>query len=253
MIFAPARFALVAGVASVALGACGGEGVRITQREETTEEGSPLRAISALSCPEHHGDLTRIETAADGLSCLYTGPRGAKVTLQLVTFEPGQSVTDVLSPFDRSMRELMPETVSRASSGEDGPLVSVQSNGENARVRLPGVSIDQDGERASINIGGIRIRADGASEPAEGDVTSVNVNEEAAEIRTRAGGGDVRATYILTDDTPSEDGWRTVGYEARGPGAGPIVVALVRSKDRDEDALFEAAKELVTLNVGGSL
>ena len=43
---------------------------------------------------------------------------------------------------------------------------------------------------------------------------------------------------------------RTVGYEARGPVGGPIVVATVRSKDRDPDRLFDAAKALVTLNVG---
>ena len=253
MILAPARLALIAGAAAIGLSSCGGEGVRITKREETTQEGSPLRAISALSCPEHHGDLTRIETAADGLSCLYAGPRGSKLTLQLVSLEPGRSVTDALAPFDRSMRELMPATVARATAGEDGALVSVQSDGENARVRLPGISIDQEGERASVNIGGIRIRADGESEPTGGDLVSVNANGEAAEVRSRAQGSDVRATYVLTDDSASEEGWRTVGYEARGPGAGPIVIAIVRSKDRDEDPLFDAARELVTLNVGGSL
>jgi len=252
MILAPVRLALTAGCAAVALSACGGEGVRITKREETTQEGSPLRAITSLSCPEHHGDLTRIETATDGLSCLYTGPRGAKVTLQLVTLEPGQMIADVLAPFDQSTRALMPETASRAASGEDGAQVSVQADGANARVRLPGIRIDQDGERASINIGGFRIRADGAADSSDSDVVSVNANGEAAEIRTRAQGSDIRATYILTDASPSQDGWRTVGYEARGPGAGPIIVALVRSKDRDEDLLFEAAKDLVTLNVGGS-
>lgn len=252
MILALARLALITGAAAVGLSSCGGEGVRITKREETTEEGAPLRAITALSCPEHHGDLTRIETAADGLSCLYTGPRGAKVTLQLVMLAPGQSVANVLAPFDESARALMPETATRANAGDSGAAISVQSDGENARMRLPGISIDQNGERASVNIGGIRIRADGASEPSNGDFVSISANGEAAEVRTRAQGGDVRATYVLTDASPSEDGWRTVGYEARGPGAGPVVVALVRSKDRDEDALFEAAGELVTLNVGGS-
>lgn len=254
MILAPARLALTVGCAAVVLSACGGDGVRITKREATTEEGSPLRAITALSCPEHHGDLTRIETAADGLSCLYTGPRGSKVTLQLVALEPGQSISDVLAPFDQSAQALMPETAGRASASGDEAQVSVQTDGENARVRLPGLTIDQDGERASVNIGGIRIRADGAGgRAAEGDMVSVNANGNAAEVRTRAQGSDVRATYVLTDEIPSEEGWRTVGYEARGPGAGPIVVALIRSKDRDEDPLFEAARDLVTLNVGGSL
>ena len=41
-----------------------------------------------------------------------------------------------------------------------------------------------------------------------------------------------------------------VGYEARGPVGGPIVVATVRSKDRERDPVFEDARELVELNVG---
>lgn len=253
MILAPARLALIAGCAALALSACGGDGVRITKREGTTEEGTPLRAITALSCPEHHGNLTRVETAPDGLSCLYAGPRGARVTLRLVALAEGQTVNDVLLPFETDLRTLMPETAARASDGEDNAQVSVQTDGENTRVRLPGLSVDQDGERASINIGGIRIRADGASESDTGEIVSVNANENAAEIRTRASGDDLRATYILTDETASDAGWRTVGYEARGPGAGPLVIAVIHSKDREEDPVFEAAKELITLNVGGSL
>jgi hypothetical protein len=54
----------------------------------------------------------------------------------------------------------------------------------------------------------------------------------------------------MAANEPSASGWRTVGYEARGPVGGPIVVATVRSKDRAPDRLFDAAKALVTLNVG---
>ena len=43
---------------------------------------------------------------------------------------------------------------------------------------------------------------------------------------------------------------RSVGYEARGPAGGPLVVATIRSKDRDKGSAFEDAKDLVTLNVG---
>ena len=252
MIPPPARLALIAGSAAMALSACGGDGVRITKREGTTEEGTPLRAITTLSCPEHHAELTRVETAPDGLSCTYAGPRGARVTLQLVALAEGQPINDVLLPYETDLRALMPHTAERASAGGDDSQVSVQSDGQNTRVRLPGVSVDQDGERASINIGGIRIRADGAPDTGDSEVVSVNANGEAAEIRTRASGEDLRATYILTDETASEEGWRTVGYEARGPGAGPLVVAVIQSKGREEDPVFEAAKDLITLNVGGS-
>ena len=240
-------------VSAYALAACGDPAVRITKREETSHEGEPVRAVSELNCPEHQGDLTRTETAADGLSCTYAGPRGAEVTLQLVHLAEGQSSSDALAPFEASLRALMPHTVERAG---DSPLVSVQSGGDSTRVRLPGVSVDEGQGRSSVRIGPILIESDSSSGDAgsEGDETvSVNANDNAAEIRTRSEGDALRATYVLTDEVASEDGWRLVGYEARGPVDGPLVIAIVHSKDRDEDVVFDAAKDLVSLNVGGSL
>lgn len=237
-----------------ALTACGDPAVRITKREETSREGAPIRAISELNCPEHQGDLTRTETAADGLSCTYAGPRGAEVTLQLVRLEDGQSASAALAPFEADLRALMPHTVDRAG---DSPLVSVQSGGDSTRVRLPGLSVDEGNGRSSVRIGPFRIESDSSSEDGaahdDAEVVSVNANDNAAEVRTRSEGEALRATYILTDEEPSEEGWRLVGYEARGPVDGPIVIAVVQSKDRDEDVVFDAAKDLVSLNVGGSL
>jgi hypothetical protein len=56
--------------------------------------------------------------------------------------------------------------------------------------------------------------------------------------------------FRSTDNTASDAGWRLVGYEARGPQGGPIVVATVRAKDRNNDGVFDDAKDLVSLNVG---
>jgi hypothetical protein len=238
-------------VSAYALAACD-PAVRITKREETSHEGEPVRAVSELNCPEHQGDLTRTETAADGLSCTYAGPRGAEVTLQLVHLAEGQSASEALAPFEVGLRALMPHTVERAG---DSPLVSVQSGGDSTRVRLPGVSVDEGGGRSSVRIGPILIESDASETDADhpGETVSVNANDNAAEVRTRSEGDALRATYILTDEEASEAGWRLVGYEARGPVAGPIVIAVVHSKDRDEDVVFDAAKDLVSLNVGGSL
>jgi len=41
-----------------------------------------------------------------------------------------------------------------------------------------------------------------------------------------------------------------VGFEARGPVGGPLVIATVRSKDTNRGRAFEDARDLVTLNVG---
>lgn len=246
------RALLVLCVSAYALAACGDPAVRITKRDETSHEGEPVRAVSELNCPEHQGDLTRTETAADGLSCTYAGPRGAEVTLQLVNLAEGQSTSEVLAPFEAALRALMPHTVERAG---DSPLVSVQSGGDSTRVRLPGVSVDEGGGRSSVRIGPILIESDASETDPDhpGEIVSVNANDNAAEVRTRSEGDALRATYILTDEEASDAGWRLVGYEARGPLSGPIVIAVVHSKDRDEDVVFDAAKDLVSLNVGGSL
>jgi hypothetical protein len=41
-----------------------------------------------------------------------------------------------------------------------------------------------------------------------------------------------------------------VGYEARGPVGGPLVVATIRSRDANRDRVMEDARALVRLNVG---
>ena len=69
-------------------------------------------------------------------------------------------------------------------------------------------------------------------------------------IRARAGGEATRTSWILTDNRSSESGWRVVGYEARGPVGGPLVVATVRSRDGDRERALEDARALVTLNAG---
>jgi hypothetical protein len=61
----------------------------------------------------------------------------------------------------------------------------------------------------------------------------------------------VRATYRLADETPSPAGWSLVGYEAHGPAGGPLVVAVVKSKDAQEEPVFHDADRLVRANVGG--
>lgn len=134
------------------------------------------------------------------------------------------------------------------------PGMRIDAQGDKATVRLPGMRIDADGDRANIKIGGITIRADDKSGQVNvrstDEVVSIDARDNTARIRTSAPGEAVRATFLMTADQSSTTGWRVVGYEARGPSGGPIVVATVRGKDRNENRVFEAAKALVTLNVG---
>ncbi len=140
------------------------------------------------------------------------------------------------------------------------PGMRIDAQGDKATVRLPGMHIDADGDRANIKIGGITIRADdknsqvnvrsNSGSSSDADAVTIDANDSSARIRTNSPGDAIRATFMMTADQSSTTGWRVVGYEARGPSGGPIVVATVRGKDRNENRVFEAAKALVTLNVG---
>ncbi|TAJ58042.1 methyltransferase type 11 [Brevundimonas sp.] len=137
------------------------------------------------------------------------------------------------------------------------PGVAIDANGDDATVRLPGVQIQTRGDKASVRIGGFHIDADDSDGSArvtgsggDGENVSINAQDDAAEIRASAGGEATRTSWILTDNRTAESGWRLVGYEARGPVGGPLVVATVRSRDSNHERAFEDAKDLVALNAG---
>ena len=273
--------------------ACDGDSVRISTT--TTDSGAKgvLKVVDALQCPETIGVLTRKGTAhAGGTTCLYTGPRGAEVSLQLIALTD-QGADAILRRFETTLSADMPHTTAelrasadaaRAQASADqaqvqadiaaveadkarveadaaadrasvrGPGMAIDAQGDRATVRLPGMSVDADGDKASVRIGGFSINADDSTGEARitssDESVSVQAHDNAAEIRTNAPGDATRRTYLLTDSRPADQGWRLVGFEARGPVGGPIVIATVRAKDRDSDGVFDSAKELVTLNVG---
>lgn len=261
--------------------------VRITT-STTSDSSGVLKVVDALQCPQTQGVLTRKGSArADG-SCVYSGPRGSEVILQLVALD-GRTSSQALKVFEQALTSDLPEAMAQVEAdnartqadiarvaddadraaadaarpaevvGGDSAQISmpglrVDAEGDKATVRLPGMRIDADGDRANIRIGGLTIRADDKTSRVNvssgDDTVKIDATDGAARIRTSASGEAVRATFLMTGKQDSASGWRTVGYEARGPSGGPIVVATVRSKDRDPDRLFDAAKALVTLNVG---
>jgi hypothetical protein len=275
-------------LAALLTAACDGESsVRISATEASTAGKGVLKVIDALQCPETIGVLTRKGSAhAAGAECLYTGPRGAEVSLKLVRLDD-QPIETILDRYERDLMASMPHTAAslaasreasaaRAAADEASveaqaaavaavdasaesasvrmPGVTVDAEGDRANVRLPGLTVDANGDQASVRIGGISIEADDASGnvdiSSEDETVSVQARDDAAEIRTRIPGDAVRTTYVLTDDRPAQAGWRLVGFEARGPSGGPVVIAVVRAKDRNSDGVLDSARDLVTLNVG---
>lgn len=248
-----------------------------------------LKVIDTLQCPQTMGVLTRKGSAqAEGTVCTYAGPRGAEVTLHLIALDPGDNVDDVLKMFEDRLTRDMPSAAAAIADGQrqaaraeaeaaradaeaeradaqaakadaqaaraEASAGQSKSAGDTAHVRLPGIAIDAEGEKANVRIGPIHIRADdeNANVNVSGDGETVNIqaHDDGAEIRTRESGDATRATWLLTDGRRSQDGWRSVGYQARGPQGGPIVLVTVRTKERNHDRVFDAAGDLVSLNVG---
>lgn len=228
--------------------------------------------------------------SAGGPTCTYVGPRGTEVVLHLVPLDGSspaevmqafedrlstslpQAVDQLQASADEARAQAeadraeaaaaQAEIDAQAAAGSGdraritGPGLDIRAEGDDATVRMPGLHIEADGDTASVRIGGFHIDANDASGTVniegsdDGDSISVQAQNDTAEIRTSGSGAATRASWILTDNRASPAGWRLVGYEARGPVGGPLVIATIRSRDRDRGRAFEDAKDLVTLNVG---
>lgn len=130
---------------------------------------------------------------------------------------------------------------------------------ERVNIRLPGLHIDAQNEKADIRVGPLRIKADGDGDRVSvkrdprsgiGRSFSLEADDGGAEIRMDDGGkANVEAMLILASDDAGKDGHQTVGYVARGPRAGPLVVATIRVKDEHKGDIFDDATALVKKNV----
>lgn len=147
---------------------------------------------------------------------------------------------------------------------EEGPGV------EKARVRGPGFSVNADGDNAHVKVMGIEINANDKDNEVrivrerwrgddDGDF-SIDTSDGHADIdnhgfsiggKRRQG---YRSTFVKTTEAVGA-AWTVAGYEAQGPKRGPLVVAVVKSKQpRDGDGearhLFRDATSLVRKQFG---
>lgn len=231
---------LFLGVATVALGGCYPE-IDVNSDDRDRPE---TRTVARLTCPDRQGELRRLAMAADGRSCSYTAPHGGEVTLRLVA-AGAPDPRAALAPIEAELRSVVPAPTARpiaapmpGAGGEnvaiDLPFFEVRAGDDAARVRMPGIEVDAAGEDAAVNIGG-----------SGGETVRVNARDGASEVRVDAGRGEtVQATYILARDEPTAAGWRTAGYQARGPRGGPLVVATARSRT-ESDQLFDELDDLI--------
>lgn len=234
---------LAAGCAALALAACDHPDAA-RQRQARA-----LKVVSKLDCPEQQGHLKRVSVAADGLSCGYAAD-GVEVTLRLLRLQGGDAA-GALKPVEAELRALMPAPPPAAGAPA---TASADADDEEVDIQVPGVNIKAGDAGAQIRVGDATIDADddGAEIRVQRNVTVDGDTVETERRRHRRKDDGVYARFILASDKTPGD-WAVVGYEARGPKGGPLVVAVLkakRGKDSDDDS-FSDAGDLVRHNVGG--
>ncbi|MBP7703844.1 MAG: hypothetical protein KA105_01010 [Caulobacter sp.] len=225
------RFALLlAGCAVLGVAACDHPDAARQRAEKQP------KAVAKLNCPERQGQLKRVATTADGMSCVYTAD-GAEVTLKLVALNGG-SADAALQPIEAELKALMPATPAKAGVNVNvtAKAAAPAGKGEEVDINLPGLSIQASDSGAQIKAGGAEITA----------------TDDVAEVRVVTDKNGYASRYLVANEAGAP--WKVVGYEARGPKNGPLAVAtLKKSGDGGEtDGLFSDISALLKHNVGGT-
>jgi hypothetical protein len=139
----------------------------------------------------------------------------------------------------------------------DTGLVSIDahhggSDHDSARIDLPGLHINAHGDKADIRVLGADIHTDGdhadvSTAVGAGDA-AIHAGPAGAEIRAvKVGRHADQLVFILAGDASGPGGYKAVGYIARGPTNGPLVVGTFKSKgDGDHNRDLQ---RLIDLNV----
>ena len=200
-------------------------------------DGPPLHAPARLDCPAETGDLTRTAQSPDGKWCDYAGRRGETVRLRLAPLN-GLTPSQALAPTRAQMHALAP--VYRNAM----PVDYSDEGGDSADVDVPFVHVRKDGDRSDVRLFGIfhivghdhdtHASRDGGHEHA-----SVHAGVRGAEVVVdKVGRSNASLVYVLAGNHRYASGYRAVGYVAKGPVTGPLVVAEFRSpvnSHRDND------------------
>jgi hypothetical protein len=223
---------LALGVSALALSACVTK-VDYNGYTPASANGPPLKAVAALDCPANEGSLTRTAQAADGRSCDYEGWGGETVRLKLVTLD-GRSAAAAMEPTKAELHALMPIYSPRV------PAVERDEPGEHANIDLPFFHIHTAGEHADVRIFGVKVHSDGENAEVHTNIglkhTVVHASHDGAEVTAEdVGRTNASMVYVLASERRAASGYRAVGYVAKGPAAGPLVVGEFRVTHRSHD------------------
>jgi hypothetical protein len=250
-------FSIVAAVAGIGCASC-----EPPHPHDHAREAS-LHKVSALDCPAEQGDLELKSGASGGERCVYETDAGGQVTLELVNLGAGDAKA-ALGGLESGLRAetpaagAVPATPASPTDADDAPGADGDHH-DRVDLDLPGLHIHTHGDgRADVDTAGVHVHAkdqDGAgggqAQVNIGAGVHIDAHDGGAQIRIAEPGSGIRLSYVLESDTPGPHGYRVAAYEARGPDAGPLVVARILGKDKDSDDLRHDAHELVKLNAGG--
>jgi len=244
-----------------------------------------MQVNTRLDCPETSGDLTRSGMSADGKSCAYTGPNDEAVSLQLVPLAgvpPQLMLTKMETQLqgDTGLTGLTPpeppspppppagkakdwDAGSQAKSDDDNDdddeskaSNKAGADRDNAKIDLPGLHISANGDKADISLPGISIHANGDKAEVHagwlGRNATIEGNDGGAVIRIgHADQSGVDSMMFMTSNHPGPTGYRTIGYIAKGPPAGPMLIATFKTKSEnrnEHDPAGDGVKKLINLN-----
>jgi hypothetical protein len=217
--------------------------------------GAPLVVADHLNCPESQGWLKRVSISADGTSCEYRRQDGEQVTLTRLPLV-GQGPQAALSPVEASLKSLLPPRQDK-TPGPDVRSDDGDKDKDTARIDVPGVHIDAHGDKAEVRVFGVTVDADGDDDKAHvnaglgSDKAVVSADDNGAEVRaTDIDASNANLVLVLASDKPGPTGLRTVGYIARGPVSGPLVVAQFKSAEHHNNLGDDHdVRRLIDLNV----
>lgn len=197
--------------------------------------GAPLVVADHLNCPENQGWLKRMSVSADGTACEYRRQDGEQVTLTRLPLV-GQSPQVALAPIEAALKAQLPPRQDKSAA----PDVKASGDGDKdtARIDVPGVHIDAHGNKAEVRVFGVTVDADGDNDKANvnaglgSNKAVVSADDNGAEVRaTDIDASNANMVLVLASDKPGPSGLRTVGYIARGPVSGPLLVAQFKSAE----------------------
>ena len=221
------------------------DGAEVTLQLVSTAAGGPDAALSAIE--------TRLLASREAIKAADTATEAGDAKAAAEDSAKAAATASGTAEVDRAVAEAKADTRDAGVKvdvqiGKAGKGVSTTDGDGTTTVNLPGIHIvaNERDDTANVKVGPITVNAqDGAATVRMR--RDVRLRGEALNPDKRG----LRATFIYTgEDLP--DGYRFVGYEAGGPKAGPITVAVVKSKADGPNGgeLYPDVKKLVRKNGG---